>query len=379
VGAKTAIGWTGSTVPATYGCDLESPGCTHCYAMAQAHRLGGALSLPQYEGLTKWVKGRVVWNGVIRVADDATLLQPLRWRRPRMIFVDSMADLFHPKVPQAAQDRAFAMMALAPRHTFQVVTKRHEIMRDYANDASTPGRVWAQATDILKTHPQYAPEGDLAGWPLRNVWKIVSVEDQVRANLRVPVLLDTLAHVRGLSVEPMLSEVDISLWLWGYPDGQDCGSCPRDEDCDCGFRTRKALGLPSLDWVICGGESGHGARPMHPDWAFELQYQCDGADVPFFFKQWGEFFPAELLSADDIAARGLDPRAPWRTSPDGLPDWEIDEYGKADLPRVVFRKVGKKAAGDLLRGSAHDWLLQYAPGDFGLVEDAKFRRLYRPA
>jgi protein gp37 len=196
---------------------------------------------------------------------------PLKWKEPRRIFVNSMSDLFHEKVSDETIAQVFEVMAEAQRHTFQVLTKRPERMlrwfTDYLPDACSG-------------------EQPAERWPLPNVWLGVSVENQAAADERIPLLLRTPAAVRFLSCEPLLGPVSIDPWLGeeGFdPDGPDEDGLPKY--------------MPPIDWVIVGGESGPHARPMHPDWAIHLASECEEWNVPFFFKQWGEWFP--LASADE--------------------------------------------------------------------------------
>lgn len=276
------IEWTDETWNPTTGCSIVSPGCTNCYAMKMA---GTRLrENPKYVGLTDSSKAGPVWTGEVRLGDEETLTKPLRWRKPRMIFVNSMSDLFHEDVPFEFIDRVFAVMALCPKHTFQVLTKRPERMREYVSQDRQGCEISERLAALYVDVPAVAARWPLtaeraiaaAHWPIPNLWLGTSVEDQARADERIPHLLNTPAAVRFISYEPALEDVDFSQWL--YPDL-----------------------LPSeLDWIICGGESGPGARPMHPDWARSLRDQCYGADVAFFFKQWGGARPGGPALLDGV-------------------------------------------------------------------------------
>lgn len=242
------------------------------------------------------------WTGKVNLLADR-LSQPLRWRKPRRIFVNAQSDLFHKDVPDEFIARVFAVMALAPQHVFQVLTKRHGRMRSLLRSddfrpsvedamggmvaAYRTGRTWYKA------------------WPLPNLWLGVSVEDQATADLRIPALLDTPAAVRWVSAEPLLGPVDLS----GLMQCFRCKATHEFGPCDpMGWPSPYgALSKRHIDWVVVGGESGPGARPMHPEWARTLWDQCAASGVPYFFKQWGEH------------------------GPDG-------------------RRVGRRAAGDLLDG-----------------------------
>jgi protein gp37 len=284
------IEWTGKTWNPVVGCSLVSPGCTNCYAMKQAARCA-AMGLAKYDGLTKDSKAGPVWTGVVRL-DESSLDWPLRRRKPLRIFVNSMSDLFHENLPDEAIDKVFAVMALCPQHTFQVLTKRAERMRDYMTRwkaterltflarAHEPGTMPMTQHEIearllpsaLVEHRRLYRVSECVDWPLRNVWLGVSVEDQARADERIPLLLDTPAAVRFLSCEPLLGPVDLTPWL--HRDATPPLSAPHS------FRP-----IPPLDWVIVGGESGPGARPMDPNWARSIRDQCAAAGVSFFMKQ----------------------------------------------------------------------------------------------
>ena len=210
---RSSIEWTEATWNPVTGCTQISPGCAHCYAKTFAERFRGVPDHP-YEG------------GFDLQLRPERLTQPIRWKKPRTIFVNSMSDLFHPDVPDDYIHKVFEVMQAAEHHRFQVLTKRSERLGELAS--SLP-------------------------WP-QNVWMGVSVENQ-RFACRVDDLREVPAAVRFLSCEPLLGELE--------------------------------LDLAGIDWVIAGGESGPGARPMHPDWVTAVRDQCLDAQVPFFFKQWG--------------------------------------------------------------------------------------------
>lgn len=264
---KTEIEWATDVWNPTTGCDRVSPGCDHCYALTLAKRLKGM-------GSAKYQRDgdpRTSGPGFGLTVHDDALDLPLRWRKPRRVFVNSMSDLFHDEVPDQFIVEVFARMWWAREHTFQILTKRHGRMR------SLVPRIEARLRER---------ERDLAlvdcptplTWPLPNVWLGVSVEDQPRADLRIPALLDTPAAVRWLSCEPLLGPVDL-----GWCDGVDA----LQQDWIGGPSGGSGAPHPFLDWVVAGGESGPDARPMHPEWARSLRDQCTTAGVPFFFKQWG--------------------------------------------------------------------------------------------
>ncbi len=353
--ADTAIEWTDKVWNPIAGCSVLTPGCTNCYAMKMAARLE-AMGQPTYAGLTRSTKAGPVWTGTVRAAPEATLLKPLYWKKPKRIFVNSMSDLFHDGVADETIDRVFAVMALAPQHTFMVLTKRSARMRQYLSKCKDSIVEHLRAAEPAPSRETF--DRAWRGWPLPNVWLGVSVEDHARADERIPDLLATPAAVRFISAEPLLGPVDLTRLVQTGPTREDGEREGFDAllgeykiwgggigDAEDGWMART---LPRLDWVIAGGESGPDARPMHPDWARSLRDQCAAASVPFFFKQWGEYSPAELVEA------GADGE-PWRKSPDGTRTWSLGEWGKPreQLPAVSSRRVGKKAAGDLLDGVRH--------------------------
>ncbi len=261
----TTIQWTDFTWNPVRGCSVVSPGCTNCYAMKQAHRF----STGWYAGLTKLTNCGPVWTGDVRLVPEK-LDEPLRWRKPRRIFVNSMSDLFHEKVPDEFILAVLGVAALAPQHTFQILTKRPERMREVIGcftgleDAAVKACVGNALNRIgvrSVCHVDWT-------WPIRNVWLGTSCEDQARADERIPLLLQTPAAVRFLSVEPLLGPVV----LWRLKNDPTLGANARGPD-----------------WVIVGGESGPGARPCDVAWIRSLVEQCKAAMVPVFCKQLGSF------------------------------------------------------------------------------------------
>lgn len=241
----TSIEWTDRTWNPVTGCTKVSPGCDHCYAEGIARRFAGSKAFP---------------HGFAVTLHPERLDAPLRWQKPARVFVNSMSDLFHDGVPDEFIARVFAVMAATPQHTYQVLTKRHGRMRSLLSRPVFGHWVAEQG----RQHYHY---GDQQGWlavgkmlggaPLPNVWLGVSVEDQKRADLRIPALLDTPAAVRFLSCEPLIGPVDLTR-----------------------FGDR-------VDWVIVGGESGPGARRMDLDWAAQIVTDCQRAGTAVFVKQLG--------------------------------------------------------------------------------------------
>jgi protein gp37 len=290
--ADTSIEWSDKVWNPIRGCSLVSAGCQSCYAMKMAHRFSGPGQ--PYEGLTRLGAKGPIWTGKVRTVPEK-LDEPLRWRKPSRVFVNSMSDLFHEDVPFSYIDEVFAIMAAARKHTFQVLTKRASRMARYFAERSL-GDVFTNILRMSDREPAYgpSPHDHLRGmlrvldsweirdgqtsdylpksWPLPNVWLGVSVENQVCADERILHLLKTPAAVRWLSVEPMIGPVDLDRWLdAGYESGGPAGW----------------IAEPSIDWVVCGGESGPGARPFHLQWGIDLMGQCADAGVPFFWKQMG--------------------------------------------------------------------------------------------
>ena len=264
---KTAIAWTDRTWNPLRGCSLVSPGCTNCYAMRVAHRFNG-LGQP-YEGLTRMTEHGPVWTGKVRMA--ATVDEPLHWKKPARIFVNSMSDLFHEGVPFNFVDHVLLTIAKTPRHSYQVLTKRPERMSQYFAQAQ------ARASYLI--------------WPLPNLWLGVSVENQATVDERISILLQTPAAVRFLSVEPLLEHIDLRSHLERtcvkcggsasipHPSGGGV-ACPR-------CLKHQASDPDQIDWVIVGGESGPAARPCNVDWVRSVVRQCEAADVSCFVKQLG--------------------------------------------------------------------------------------------
>lgn len=313
---RSRIEWTDATWNPVTGCAKVSQGCKHCYAERDWKRLSANPGTVYY--------GRAFTD--VRCHPER-LGQPLRWTKPRMVFVNSMSDLFHEAVPHAFIERVWATMAYARQHVFQILTKRPERMRSVVRDLS-----------------------DINGRPLPNVWLGVSAEHQAAANERIPSLLETPACVRFVSIEPMLGDIRLGSALQRSPSAAfvDGRATP-----DMPAWTR--IGATAIDWVIVGGESGPNARPMHLDWVRSIRDECAAAGVPFLFKQWGEWLPWTQFTDAAIDDPPEQTRFKTREFFDGhwddvgYPDYWATMDGDIDDEQCVGR-VGKKAAGRLLDG-----------------------------
>lgn len=351
---ETTIEWTEKTWNPTVGCRRVSAGCENCYAEPTAAGIVSKLrgleptekrtkTLRLYEGAVKHDdegKPRPLWSGRCIEAPDR-LDQPLRWKKPARIFVNSMSDLFHEDVSDEFIAAVFGMMALAPQHTFQVLTKRPARMLAWFREFAAELPLLAEKKATVKTCTALAEakaygmdevgkRSSSAPWPLPNVHIGVSVENQEAANKRIPLLLETPAAVRWLSMEPLLGPVDMEPILHVY-----------DRNGEPGW-----LRQPGLDWVVVGGESGPGARPMHPAWARDIRDQCVEAGVPFFFKQWG----AWVQSGDPHHAEEDLRRT---RENERVVNFE-GGHGFHGGGAIYMERVGKKAAGRLLDGRTWD-------------------------
>lgn len=300
---ETGITWTNTTWNPVTGCSKVSAGCANCYAERDWARLSNNPKLPDYQGRK--------FTDVM--CHENRLDQPIRWQRPRMIFVNSMSDLFHEDVPFDFIDKVFAVMAATPHHTYQILTKRPVRMKEYME----------QFFSHLKSLN-----------PLPNVWLGVTAESQETANERIPVLLDTPAALRFVSIEPMVSPINLDMMitentgdrfrvihssLMGKKTLWDTKNLIGEED------------INKLDWVICGGESGPKARPIDPEWVKSLRDQCEFTNTPFFFKQWGEYIDLSQITSPDLQIKG-------------------NTYSMLSNGALTLWRCGKRAAGNMLDG-----------------------------
>lgn len=225
--AETSIEWTDATWNPVAGCLIITPGCTNCYAMRMAARLE-AMGVPKYAGLTRKSGNRYIWTGKVRL-DEGSLETPLKWRKPRKIFVNSMSDLFHDDVPAEFIARVWDVMQRTPQHTYQILTKRPERMREVITSLDLPA--------------------------LEHVWLGTSVENAAVLS-RLDDLRSTPAIIRFVSFEPLIGSV-------------------------------ATADLRGIHWAIVGGESGPRSRPMDEKWVDEIRLNCLATGTAFFFKQWG--------------------------------------------------------------------------------------------
>lgn len=250
----STIEWTDSTWNPVTGCDKVSAGCKNCYAETFAERFRGVPGHPYEQGFD------------LRLWPDRLEL-PLKWKEPRTIFVNSMSDLFHERIPDEYVQKVFDVMIEANHHVYQVLTKRS-------------GRLMAWTRERYRFLNERSPKPLLP----KHIWLGVSVENQ-KYTARIKDLQRAPARVRFLSIEPLLEEVH----LFGYL-------------------------LRGIHWVIVGGESGPGARPMKPEWPKVIQRQCGKYEVPFFFKQWGAFNKDGERVGKKVAGRRLSGRI-WNAMP----------------------------------------------------------------
>lgn len=348
------IEWTEATWNPLLGCMKVSAGCQHCYAINQVHRMTGNPN-PKIRGATEGLTrslpdGSLNWTGKVRTLPER-LDQPLRWSRPRRIFVNSLSDLFHEDVPDVFINQVFAIMRLCPQHTFQVLTKRPKRAFEWATREGVQDRVALWATVKARRFVSTLP------WPLPNVWLGTSVEDQPAADERTPWLLRTPAAVRWLSCEPLLGPVNLTRL---HHEGLVNVDALHGR-----HGVLRPLGGANerIDWVVAGGESGPKARPMHPDWVRDIRDQCQVAGVAFFFKQWGEWIPTGERDSWSAAKHRI-PGKPERwvhytpnatsQTPIIVPRAHPDSDGRAHYHQQPMQRVGKKAAGRVLDGVTHD-------------------------
>ncbi len=259
----TSISWTDKVWNPVTGCTKVSPGCKHCYAETIADRFFAKQYQPNADGSPRRFTD-------VRTHEDR-LDAPLHWKKPQKVFVNSMSDLFHEDVANEFIDRVFAVMALSPQHTFQVLTKRPERMRDYFAGY----RPSAMLGEAFNMRFRDMPDGGVLIAPLPNVWLGTSAEDQQRFDERSVFMAPLMraGWLTWVSAEPLLGTIIMQ--------GTSAGL------------SRNWLGEPGYRWIVCGGESGVGARPCRLSWFRSIISQCQAASVPVFFKQAGSNFHSD--------------------------------------------------------------------------------------
>ncbi|AYO30628.1 phage Gp37/Gp68 family protein [Biomaibacter acetigenes] len=316
---KTKIEWATTVWNPVAGCTKISPGCEHCYAERMAKRLAGRYGYPKENPF------QVTFH-------RERLNEPAKWKKPQRVFVCSMGDLFHEDVHFQDISIIWWTMLWFSQHTYMILTKRPERIIKFFEYLESDIGGWKWITEG-GTNKRYYKQWK---WPLPNVWIGVTAENQEMADKRIPVLLQIPAAVRFVSVEPMLGPINLI------------------KDDDLYWEPTKQQWVPriGLDWVICGGETGPGARPMCPDWVRDLRDQCISAEVPFFFKSWGDWAPwygdeddgcPGDPECEEINCSGCRKARFWRFTGGGPAGYE---------PRDVLYsvRVGKKAAGRILDG-----------------------------
>ena len=356
------IDWTDVTWNVTAGCRKVSEGCRNCWAIRTVPRLAGN-GVKGYEQITNSkeqitnksgkAKKLLNWSGKIELLEH-NLQKPFKYgKKPKRVFVNSMSDLFHEDVPFDFVDKVMAVISLFSQHTFMILTKRPERMKEYFEKLFadyTPDEIMEKLTSLYsdenflgkdKPFPAMEDEAEcfahnyaMVHGILSNLWLGVSVEDQKTADERIPVLLQIPAAKHFISLEPMLGAVDLSKYL-GFDATITCHE-KITEDVGKAIieMCNKAGAKKLLDWVIVGGESGAGARPMHPEWVRSIKDQCTMSNVQFYFKQWGAY---SMLN--DKVANVKCKKIPHVSKMRSI-------KGYSDL----FIKVGKKEAGHLLDG-----------------------------
>lgn len=259
-------GYKGETWNPIIGCSKVSEGCANCYAEKMAIRLAHMPNAYEYSNVVR--SNPSEWNGKTQLI-KTKLTKPAHWKKPRVVFVCSMGDLFHESIPFEEINAVFSVMADNDQHIYIVLTKRPlQMIRFYKWKANQHGVTWQ---------------------PSSNVWMGITAENQEQAEIRIPYLLSVNAAIRFVSIEPILGAIDLNTVYNHRLVHMDVlnGKRYSSENSDDG---------PRLDWVIVGGESGHNARPARPDWMRSIKDQCLKAQVPFFFKQWGEWKPQGTIN-----------------------------------------------------------------------------------
>ncbi len=335
---STSIEWTqrpgtkGETWNPVVGCTKVSQGCKNCYAKTLHDNRHKAYSEGKLQNIKQYAKP----FEVVQLMPDRLTL-PMKWQTPRTIFVNSVSDLFHEDVPLDYIKLVLTIAASSPEHTFQILTKRTKRMAEILQGLRWHVGLWVTKVQgqptILHTNCFGAGTEMPAGWVPENIWLGTSVEDQATADLRIPHLLRCPAAVRFLSCEPLLGPLNLrDVFAYNHVDE----FTPAGKK-----RVPSVYDASPIHWVITGGESGHKARPMHPDWARSLRDQCKVAGVPFFFKQWGSYHPAFQKGEVHMKSNG-------QCYPIGAT--------MIDMGDALMKKSSKHESGNLLDGVVHqEW------------------------
>lgn len=302
---SSKIEWTEQTWEITAGCTECSPGCRECYARRWIWRFAhNPIFGDKYKGLVKKTNGKLQWTGRM-VLFNGHLEQPLKQKNPTTYFIDSRSDLFHPKVPFDFIDDIYEVIENCPQHIFIVLTKRVKRALEFYTIANKFHRI------------------------PKNIHFCATICNQDEANRIIPILLQIPQVVRGLSIEPMLGPIELNDTPAGMITGpcDECGETKSNPNCE------SCMGIPSIDWVVVGGESGPKARPMRPDWVRSIRDQC--ANIPFFFKQWGKW----------ASCSPQDPQCQVVRLDGTVGDNNIIEPYSAPM-----KPIGKKKAGRMLDG-----------------------------
>lgn len=317
----TKIEWADKAWNPVTGCTKISPGCKNCYAERMSKRLKGRNGYPADDPFR------------VTVHPDRLGI-PLKWKKPRRVFVNSMGDLFHKDVPFWFIDSLMRKVLIQKQHDFLILTKRPYAMKNYFLSLFQDGEFVFRRS----TNGEEFLIGQAEEIPIKNVWLGVTAEDQAQADNRIPVLLKIPAAVLFVSVEPMLSMVNIPAICSGCGKKGETATIQQKEaghvECpDCWDTKQK-----TIDWVICGGESGPGARCLHPEFVKSLRDQCIGANVPFFFKSWGDWAPFSVDLEKKVNTKQR------------LVGDQFRQEGPCALAKnpVTMYKVGKKRSGNLL-------------------------------
>lgn len=344
--SKSNIEWTDETKNIGIGCTKVSEGCRNCYAIKEAwiHSFHPNKKInSRYAGtVQKNENGTFNWTGKVNI-DINFFAQVLRQKKGRKIFINSMTDLFHENVNFDTIHTIFIIMALAPQHTFQIVTKRaNRLFQYYQQYKNGLGPIEEIEIKVKKQFTEYTNciinnKIDVAN-PLKNVWVLVSAENQATANERIPYLVQIPAAVHGLSCEPLLGEIDLSIIQ------------QQNEHLSI-FKT--------INWIIAGGESGSKARPMHPAWLELLQKQCEHYKIPFFFKQYGSYcFGSDLVNISPKNHFIVLKNGDVLNNKINIADAAIEYMDNNNISPMeysllnphIIRKVSKKISGHLLNG-----------------------------